>query len=313
MSGADSLLERLRRAYSAIAEVEATARLFPHDTFIRANLDALKHDASDIETAWERECLERHLEICRYRLLPDVGNRYTITSVTKSLLDFQELFSQLFDTLKHGLKQRARISGRVLSETEFDFGFSYPGSLGIAMTAKSSSDLFRAGKFDATVDAFMRVLSVSDEVGVKGLANEMGDAVVKKVYDWASINALSRYSLDITWTTVAGTKKGGYVGSETLGRVADIIRRTSDKEHREFETTGILVAINTIGRRFRFVEPAGEDFSGLIDEGFPLHQQWTVNKAYTAKMSVDAVTEYATQKTEQTYKLLSLEPFEISE
>jgi hypothetical protein len=276
-----------------------------------ASLDALKRDASNIEAQWEIECQAARVEICRYRLLPSLSEHYAIAAVTKSLLDFQELFSQIYDALKNGVKKRARISGEIIDETAFEFGFSYPGSLGIALILPNAADLI-GRKFETAVDAFMQVLNLRNEDEVKDLARALGDAVVKKIYDWSSVNYISGYSVDITWNTVDGLKKGGLVDAASLGRIAEIIRRTSDAEHREFRTRGTLVAIDTVKKRFRFVEPDGVDYSGALGDAFPLHQQWTVNMAYAATISVDAVTEYATQKTEQTYKLLTLADIEKS-
>lgn len=310
MSALDSVLDRLRRAHATASEVETTAARFPSDKYVLANLTALKRDVSKLEQQWEEECLQQGVEVCRYRLISEGSERFTVPSFTKSLLDFQELFSQVYDALKNGTKRRAVVSGLVVDETTFDFAFSYPGSLGVALTVQSEATLLDA-KFDASIDAIMQIAAIDSEGEVKDFAKRLGDAVVKKVYDWSLINHVSGFSVDVTWNTARGQKKGGIVDVSTLGKIAEIISRTSDVESRTFKTRGLLVAIDTVKKKFRLVEPEGQDYFGSLSEDFPVSNQWSVNKAYTADISVSAVTKYATQTTDQSYRLLALTPVDI--
>ncbi len=134
MSDINSVLERLRRAYAAIAEVQMVAARSPGDRFVLANLQALKSDSEDLEQQWEEECKYAQKEVCRYRIIPENAHHYSLATVSKSLLDFQELFSQIYGALKAGARKRARISAEVAGETKFNFAFTYPGSLGVALT-----------------------------------------------------------------------------------------------------------------------------------------------------------------------------------
>ena len=65
MSGFDSLLNRLREVYASVAEIEAAARSAPGDPYLIANLDSVKHFASQLEAQWEEQCFERQVEVCR--------------------------------------------------------------------------------------------------------------------------------------------------------------------------------------------------------------------------------------------------------
>lgn len=74
MSGLNSSLNHLRRAYAAIGEVEEVAARFPGDRFVLANLASLKRDSARLEDVWEAECRHSQVEVCRYRLQPEVGS-----------------------------------------------------------------------------------------------------------------------------------------------------------------------------------------------------------------------------------------------
>ncbi|MBW5437445.1 hypothetical protein FXB41_22615 [Bradyrhizobium canariense] len=307
MSGLNSLLDNLRRTYAAIGEVQEVAARMPGDIMVLANLGSLKREATDLEALWEEECRQARVEVCRYRLMPENDERYTVAAVTKSLLDFQELFSQIYDALKNGVKKSRQLSSWMLNETAFDFGFSYPGSLGVALMVPSHADLL-GGKFDDTVDAFLQVMHVSNEDEVKDLAKSLGPAVVKKAYDWSRVNHSSGYAVDVTWNTVQGTKKGAVVDVAALGKIVEIIGRTSDVERQNIRGPGILVGLDTLKKRFRFVEPDGLDYSGPVTEEFEIQRKWAVNQTYIAHIQVEEITEYATQEIKRTYRLVSLTP-----
>jgi hypothetical protein len=69
--------------------------------------------------------------------MPANEERRTVAAVTKFLLDFQELFSHIHDALKNGVGKNRHLSSWMLNETAFDFGFSYPASLGGSKSKKS--------------------------------------------------------------------------------------------------------------------------------------------------------------------------------
>lgn len=311
MSDIDSVLERLRRAFAAVSEVEAVAARSPGDRFVLANLHALKRDAEDLEKQWEDLCKDKQIEVCRYRIVPEHSDRYSLTSVSKSLLDFQELFSQIYDALKPGakgrprLKTRARISPGVATETKFDFGFTYPGSLGVALMVESESHLFGA-KFDEAVKVIKDVISIKDQHDVREMAKTLGGAVVTKVYDWSTVNAQAGYGVDITWMRTDGTLRGGVIDASALEKVVEIIEKTSDKDTKNITVAGVLVGIDRKSRRFRFVEYNGPDFAGILDDDFPITEKWAINTRYTAKITVETVIEYATMEEKRSYKLTAL-------
>jgi hypothetical protein len=302
MSDINSVLERLRRAYGAIAEVEMVAARSPGDQYVLANLHALKRDAEDLEQQWEDECAFAQKEICRYRIVPDYARSYSLATVSKSLLDFQELFSQIYGALKIGARKRARITTDVAQETKFNFAFTYPGSLGVALTVDSEADFFR-NKFDEAAQALSDIVSIDNQDAVRDLAKNLGGAVVTKIYDWSRVNFGAGYGIDITWKRTDGTIRGGVIDVPALGKVVDLIARTSDRKIRKITVKGVLVGINSKTKRFRLVVPDGEDYTGILSDEFPSTQKWAINTNYQAEIMIEEVTKYSTMETKKTYKL----------
>ncbi|MGD0104566.1 MAG: hypothetical protein ABSC06_11065, partial [Rhodopila sp.] len=262
------LTDRVRRAYEAIAKVERVAAQFPGDVYVLANLAALKRDAEELESQWAEAVRLQQKEVCRYRMVPCHDVEFSIRAITRSLLDFQELFSQVYDALKNGAKRRATLGIDMILETTFNFAFSYAGSLGIVMSVDTTPTLFD-GQFDIAIFTFMQIVEAKTEADIRDLAKRLGDAVVKKTFDWAKVNVEAGYAVDLDWTTVRGTHKGGMIDLDVFSRLVTVISRTSDTERRSIKVLGILVGLDSKTKRFRFVDPDGADYAGPLSETFP--------------------------------------------
>lgn len=306
MPNDDSLLEGLRSAFARVSEVEAVIAAHPDDRHVMISLESVKRDAQQLEAEWIEQCRVRQIEVCRYKLLAPLNKAYSASAFAKSLLEFQELFSQIFDAKKNGLKRRARVSGETITETTFGFAYTFPGSLGVVLTMQDDIGLL-GGKFEDAVKAFNDITSIDDESAVRDAATILGDAVIKKIYDWSSANYHAGFSVDITWVGAGGERSGKLIDRISLGRIVDLIDETKDTERRKFRTIGTLVMIDVIKKRFRFVVPDGDDYAGTVSDKFDLSRQWAVNKTYVAEIGVEAITRYATLRTEQNYQLETLE------
>ncbi|WP_158926841.1 hypothetical protein [Acidisphaera sp. S103] len=301
------LVDRIRRVYEEITKVERVAAQFPDDIYIQANLNSLRYDAQELEHEWAEETRLAQKEVCRYRMIPSYIGQYSIRAVTQSLLDFQELFSQIYDAIKNGAKKQARLAAEMVEQTKFNLAFTYPGSLGVAMSVDSTPDLFN-GPFDEAIDAVMQVVDAQDEHDVRDMAKALGEAVVKRAYDWARINSYANYAVDLDWTTLKGTRKGGMIDVTAFSRLVSVIDHTSDSIIKPIKVRGVLVGLDSRTKRFRFVDPDGDDYAGPLSEIFPAGAVWQVNETYIADIEVEETVEYATDATRHINRLKHLEP-----
>jgi len=301
------LVDRIRRVYEEITKVERIAAQFPDDIYIQANLNSLRYDAEELTREWAEETRLAQKEVCRYRMIPSYVGEYSIRTVTQSLLDFQELFSQIYDAIKNGTKKQARLAAEMVQQTTFNLAFTYPGSLGVAMSIDSTPDLF-TGEFDKAIDAVMQVVEARDEHDVRDMAKSLGEAVVKRAYDWARVNSSASYAVDLDWTTLKGTHRGGMIDVAAFNRLVTVISHTSDSVIKSMKVRGVLVGLDSKTKRFRFVDPGGEDYAGSLSETFPASAIWQVNEAYLADIEIEKTIEYATDTTKQINRLKHLEP-----
>lgn len=306
MSNVGLLLDSVRSGYAKMAEIEAVLSAYPADRSVRASFQSIKRHVEALEAEWLEECRTSQVEVCRYRLVASTGGGYSASSFAKSLLEFQGLFAQIFDAKKRGAKSRARIAPDVAAETLFEFAYTYPGSLGVVLTVDDAPNLF-GGQFDAAIDAFNEITAIDSVATVKSTAKSLGNAVIKRVFDWSTVNHSAGFSVDVTWAGgFQSYLKGKVVNYSDLARNIQIISQTSDTAKSRIRVFGTLVAIDTVQRRFRLVVPDGEDIKGVLSSSFDANERWTVNLMYHAEIDVETTTRYAVEKIEQTYRLESL-------
>lgn len=307
MSALASLLDKVQRAYARIAEVEATAAQFPGDIYILGNLSSLKRDAKKLEELWEEEARRAQLEVCRYRIVPQLEKEYGVRNVGTSLIGFQDLFSQVYDAIIHGKKARKRLSEEILLATTLNFGFAYPGSLGVAMTVPADRDLFD-DRYEEVVHEILQVMKLHSENEVREIAGKYGVAVVKRLYDWSKVNSASGYSVGLSWSRVAGNTRARIVDAADFSRNVDLISRVSEGVTSRIYSFGTLLGIDGTMKSFRFVTDDDRVFSGKLDEAFPARKEWSINVKYRAELDEETVTQYATDETKTTYRLRDLMP-----
>ncbi|MDD2795911.1 hypothetical protein, partial [Acidocella sp.] len=91
------------------------------------------------------------------------------------------------------------------------------------------------------------------------------------------------------------------------GRFITVIGHTSDSVTRPIRVQGVLVGLDSKTKRFRFVDPNGDDYAGPLSETFPAGAVWQVNDVYVADIEVEETVEYATDTKKQINRLKHLE------
>jgi hypothetical protein len=85
---------------------------------------------------------------------------------------------------------------------------------------------------------------------------------------------------------------------------------TSEVEHTQIRTEGVLVGFDSVFKTFHLVEPDGESYKGGLADEFPLRKDWTINRTYGAAIVKDDTTKFSTGETATKYRLVELRPME---
>ncbi len=307
MSDFSTLIEKLGKAYAEMAKLEHEAIHAEPNPFLAIQLDSIRRMATQLEEEWRQLSRKRFTELCYYRVIGDATKAFSVAPVFRSISTFQSLFSQVFDALTNEPKERARISLDIESQTDLKLAYTYPGSLGFALYTESTASLFD-DKFRATAEAVSDIMETQDESHVRDIASTLGQAVVKRVYDWSKANAEANFGVDLKWRGLVSDSIESYSTPGVFENLVNIIEGTVDRIETRLVVTGILLGMDTQTRRFRFhAQPSGDDFSGLSDKDFDLSKDWTLNHRYTARIRSITESRYATLESRVSYELLSLE------
>jgi hypothetical protein len=306
MSDYVSILEKTRQAFAAVARLEQALLRLPGDPALEMNFRSRKRLAERYQDELFQAAQIEHIDICQYRLIPNTRERYPISNVSKALENFQDLFALVYAALEEGAKDTAHLSRAMRFQTELEFGYSYPGSLGIVLMIPSERDFFST-KFDVSIQAIEQLLTISNTDEVLDLARKLGRAIVNKAYSWSVDNYGADFSVDLVWRKSDGTLSGRHIDRLQMAKLADIIGVTSEETKTPFVERGVLVGIDLPTRWFHFVVPDGDSFKGVLGPDFPTVGTIEVNRRYQAYLVERAITQFATEHTQRRYELERLE------
>ncbi len=307
MSDFASVVEQARRAFASVAKLESALTRDPTSVILQVNLAASKKLALKSQEQLSSISEYQRIDICNYRLINELKQQYRLADVSLSLLEYQNLFSQIYDAKRNGSKQRAQIGKDALEESTLELAYTYSGSLGVVLLAHNDRDFFD-GKLDSSIDCLLEVTEINSSSSVKALANDLGAAVVKRVHDWSSANLAGGFAADLLWKRSDGRQLGHLVNRETMEEIVSLIEATSDEQTEIITAKGILVGgdLRLRGGTFHFVVLGGEDYRGTFAEDFSLETEMTLGHTYVARIREKRTTVFATDNVNVSRELLFL-------
>jgi hypothetical protein len=307
MSDYASAASKARRAHASVARAESALSREPDSQALQIKLAARARLAKRSGDILQNVALENHVELCNYRLVAEPGKKFALPYISRSLLEYQNTFSQVYDALKNGAKQRTRIGNEAWSESLLEFGYSYSGSLGVVLLAPSERDFFQ-GTYDQAIEALFQVIDIDSQDTVKDIAKSLGEAVVKRVHDWSKANVDGGFDVDVRWSRSDGKQLGQLVSVSDMSRIVEIISATSDEKTVDIDVSGTLVGIDVLAGNFHFAVPDGEEYRGGLEEEFSRSEAVSVPGRYIARMTKTTKVVYATNREEVRFRLKGLRP-----
>lgn len=302
MSDYAYVADRAKKAFASVAQLESALERKPGDRALSMNLASMRRMAEQANADMLRLAEINKIEVCNYRLAPEGDERYGLEYVASSFLHYQLLFSQIYDALVNGPKKNASLGQEAKEASCLDFAYSYSGSLGIVLLAKSERDFF-SGNLDNPIDALYQILDIEDVDNVKDIAKTLGNAVVKRIHDWTEATSRGGFAADIRWKRSDGVERGQMVGQRVLENIAQIIEGASDEETQQISVVGTLVGIDVDARTFHLTVNDGESYRGRLSETYPSGGQVIVPAVFRSDITKVERYFYATEKREFRYFL----------
>jgi hypothetical protein len=296
MSDYAYVADRAKKAFASVARLENALARKPDDRATSINLASMKRMAEQARKDLMRLAEANRIEVCEYRMVPVESNSYGLSHVSKVLLEYQNLFSQIYDALKNGPKSKAVFGQEAEKESMLDFAYSYSGSLGVVLLARSERDFFE-GNLDKPIEALYQILDISNIDSLKDISHNLGRAVIKRVHDWSEANVAGGFSADIQWKRSDGRLLGQMIDRERLKKIVELIGSTSDTKTSTIKIRAMLIGGNIGSKTFQLTVPDGETFSGQIPLEADLPLAMTLGRIYDAEIEVSETYYFATEKS----------------
>ena len=305
------ILEKLQSTIVAIRQLEITMIEYADSPSLLANINSLQKLQRNYEAEFLEAAGERGHDVCSYRLFA-VGTP-TIAAMSRALGDFQSMFSVVYDAIKNGPKDRGKISADVARATSFNFGYTFPGSVGVVFTLPNETLLpGLQTDLDRTFGRISDIAKASNPAQIAAFAKELGAPPIRAAYKWAKDHSECGLGANIEWRRDQKVRQTLMVQQPELAKLRSTIESVGDETSTDDLTIrGVLVAADTIKRTFHIVVPAFDlTIRGRYTDAISEIHKVTLPKLYTALVKKVTKLHYSTGKEETQYFLEKLEPIE---
>jgi hypothetical protein len=252
-------------------------------------------------------------DVYKYRIINE--DRPAIAALADAWKSFQELFSVAYSSVKStgysagnsGNKSR-RAKGKEADRhgvPEFAYGYSFDGSIGVALTLPRKVALVEDPAIDEATQMIFRVARAHlNREPLGTVARHIGPAAVSALYEWADIHAGNHFGAGIEW------RRGNEIkGSITVGRNQfETLRDELSQITIETKLTvdGELKAVDMDSSKFRIRSDSGEEFEGYFGEAITSEHRATLPARYSATITRSTKVVPVEVEEEPSYTLISL-------
>ena len=318
MSALANIQHQIQRVDEVLASLNHRMATEQSRTLV-LQIRALEKEQLGLREEFEREALTASMDVCRYVVSE---SQPTIRGLSTVLMEFQELFTTIYKVKaglikdypekKRGRKKKVDKPATLIPEPqlpEFGFGYSFPGSTGIALTLPSMSAgaLFSDPKMDDSFDSIVEISRADSPAEVSRIAKHVGARSIEAMHRWTRAHTAFGYGVDIQWKGVGGHEVQIRLQKEQVEKLTqDLSQTTIDTS---VESVGTLIAVESDVRRFRFDADDGTLVEGSYTDAITEEHAASVPARYTAHFlkSVAVVSEEG-EEPKRMHTLLRLEP-----
>jgi hypothetical protein len=303
MSSLLQVQDKLQEVIAEISQLEFVLSANPTSGALRANIHSLQKLQKTYEEEWLDETDKLGMDVCSYRVF--TGPSPTIHGLARALDAFQHMFSVIFDAIQGGPKIRGRVSVDSERATAFQFGYTFPGSVGVVLTLPNRRLLpMMETNLDKTFEAIDGLSRSRSPEEISNFVRILGPASVRATYQWARDHTENGLGADIQWRRNQEVRRSVLRQRPELDRLKSAIEVVSEETEEPVEVRGVLVGVNTISRTFHIAVTAFDaDIRGRYTDAISEAQRVTLPKTYTAFLKKKTRLVLSTGKEETDYFL----------
>jgi hypothetical protein len=307
MSAIVELQQRIQSTVARIAEFEKAAAQPNSPPSLLANIRGLEKLLASLEYDFERLARSEELDICKYRLLPQAGERPTLTAIARAWTQYQVLFSSVFDAITRGAKKRGRTGKQTLAQTQFAFGYTFSGSIGVVLTLPNRRvDLVTSKALEKTAQTILEMVKAQSEEKLADFVKRLGVPPVAKLAAWADAHVAFEAGAGVEWDI--STERT----LELLVQVQEfkLLKQTMDKISEPTEVvdsvTGVLRAADMEKHTFKMNLDSGERITGEFDNAITEIHKAALPQRYKAVIRTTTKIQPALEKLDVSRFLIEL-------
>jgi len=232
---------KLSETDAAIARWERVLRNNPREESAQEMIATLDKRRNELEGAFAEAAEREFLDVCSYRMALEENEPPKVSALARALSDFQSLLTVVYDALKNGPKDQAKVSADSTNESALEFGYSFAGSVGFVMTMPNERLLFGESNLDLAMKLIFEMAKAKETGQIAAYAKQVGVAPVRKIYQWADDHVSYGMDADIKWLRNQHIRSELRVNVPELQKLKETIDRTSEDKTESVEVEGLLV------------------------------------------------------------------------
>ncbi len=300
--------EKLQDTTIAIVELEKRAIEYPQSSEIGLMTKSIEKRQRVLLSELSVEANSLGIDVCTYRIFGE-RERHTLRALVQTLGDFQTMVSTVYDAVKSKIpKIRARITPEIIAETEFNFAYTFPGSVGVVLTIPNQRLLGIESHLDQTFSEIASMTQAKDSSEVLNFAKRLGAASIRTLYNWAFDHDDLGLGVSIEWRRDQAIRNRLLTQQPEFEKLHKTIEQTSDQTITEREVVGQLEGADVIRKSFHIKSDTGQDIRGTFTDAISESQTVELPKRYRAFITTKEQIKYSTEEEIVLHHLTRLEP-----
>lgn len=307
MSTLLEIQEMLQDTNATLARLDEALVADSSSAALQATGRSLQKRQQSLESQFAASAADQGIDVFTYRLFGSNGNP-SILSLATALVDFQTLITVVYDAIKSSVpKIRTRVSAESRLETALNFGYSYPGSVGLVLTIPNERLLIGESNLDKAVEAIFALAKATEPSKILEFAKQLGPASIGAMYKWALDLDQSGLGADIQWRRGQSVRAHLMAQRPELEQLHQVIGHTSDETIEELLVDGLLMGADVNSKSFHIQIESGEHIRGSFIDAISPSQTVELPKRYRASIRRTVTFRYSTEQEKISYHLLRLD------
>jgi hypothetical protein len=307
MSSLLDLQMEIQRTNEAVARAERTLLQHPTLPSAQATLRSFVQLRDRLQEDFATAARASGHDVCRYKIETTDPNP-SVLEIAEVIGKFQRLFTAVYDAITNLPKQIARAGAEAMGATRLGFGYTFPGSIGVAMTVDETQALIPSADLDNAMQGVFEIIRARHPDEILRLRDRFGLATVRIAREWASDNAKAGFGADVEWLRKDDVRRHVRVQTPEIIQLENAIDRASDQQSETM--MGELVEVNFENQTFQLRLNLETVISGTYRDAITPDRPATVPHSYNAVLQVSR--RILSQGTEDavSYFLVRLDPAE---